>query len=292
VKCRLALACVVVGVTAMLLGQAGAPKLEDVPDVTVAAYPADAENLLKQGDFEQANEKGDGPAGWQSVDNLVYHWMADPLDASRGKVLHINTDVLQSQAYAWWIERYVRGAGLDRAPARAPTVEPKYDTIAGLDGGFYWSDYIPIKPGRAYKVYVDARGPKAKVFIRGYESMPPLSFGDEAPAVQELFRAPRGESPTDANGRPVKYRLRYRYQTWFAVGGGEQWQTCTHIKPRHPTGRELTENVRYLRIAIYPYWPPGDYWFDNIRVVEVDPDVRQQKPNVEEADIEEGKVVR
>jgi hypothetical protein len=268
------------------------PPVADIPDVTVASYPAGAVNLLPQGDFEKANEAGDGPAGWQAVDNLVFHWTSDPGDPSRGKVLHINTDVQQSQAYAWWIERFVKGAKLDRAPVRLPTREPKYDTIAGLDGGWFWSDFIPIKPDRAYKVYVDARGPKAKVFIRGYEKVLPLSFGDEAPAVQELFREPRGEATVDAKGRPVKYRLRYRYQTWFAVGGSDQWQTCTHIKPRHPTGRELTENVRYIRITLYPYWPPADYWFDNIRVVEVDPDDQQRKPEAEEADIEEGKVVR
>lgn len=263
-----------------------------VSDVTVEAFPDGAVNLMPNADFEAANAAGDGPAHWQPIDSLIYHWTADPTGGRSGKVIHINTDVAQRQAYDWWITRYVRGTPLSEAPARLPTRDPKYDTIAGLDGGFYWSGFIPVKPGAAYKVYVDAKGPASKVFIRGYEKELPLSFADEAPAVQQLFRKPRGEPEIDANGRPVRYRLRYKYQTWFAVGGSDQWQTYTHIQPRHPNNRELTENVRFIRITLYPYWPPGDYWYDNVRVIEVSPAENQGKPRAEEADLEEGKVVR
>lgn len=253
--------------------------------------PSDG-NLMVNGGFEIAEASADSPAHWQRTDNLVFHWQTDPSTPQRGKVLRIDTDVDQKQAYAWWIKRYLHNAPLNKAPAKTPTVEPKYGTIAGLDGGFYWSDFIEIKPGRAYKVYVDAKGPASKVFIRGYDKRLPVSFADESPAVQELFREARGEPSLDAQGRPVKYRLRYRYTTWFPVGGSSQWQTYTHNQPRHPTGREITEDVRFIRIALYPYWPPGEYWYDNVRVYEVDPDPRLTSPNTDEADFEEGKVIR
>jgi len=249
-----------------------------------------SDNLMINGGFEIA-QPGDSPAYWQRTDNLVFHWQHDPEASQRGKVLRIDTDVDQKQAYAWWIERYIHNAPLNAAPSKTPTVEPKYGTIAGLDGGFYWSDFIPIKPGRAYKVYVDAKGPASKVFIRGYEKLLPVSFADESPAVQEVFREARGEPTLDTKGRPVKYRLRYRYTTWFPVGGSARWQTYTHDQPRHPTGREITEDVRFIRIALYPYWPPGEYWYDNIRVYEVDPLPDQGRPPVEDADFEEGKVI-
>ena len=72
----------------------------------------------------------------------------------------------------------------------------------------------------------------------------------------------------------------------------DTWQTYTHRQPRHPNGRELTENVRWIRIQIYPYWPAATYEFDNVRVIEVPALDRQGKPDVDDADVEEGKVVK
>jgi hypothetical protein len=261
--------------------------------VVIEQPPDGATNLMVNGGFEEADDKGDSPKHWQDVDNLIYFWTTDPASPERGKVIKIDTDVQQKQTYEWWTARYLRAAALDKAPTKLPTVEPKYDTIAGLDGGFYWSDFIPIKPGRAYKVYVDAKGPASKVFVRGYEKELPLSFGDEAPAVQQVFREARGEPAYDAKGKQVRYFLRYRYSTWFTVGGdGSQWKTYTHEKPKNPTNREITEDMRYIRIMLYPYWPAATYWYDNIRVYEVDPVENQGRPPAEEADLEEGKVVR
>ncbi len=261
--------------------------------LTLAGGGLAQENLLRNGSFDDANATNDAPAHWQAVDNLVWHWTTDPAAPQRGKVLRIDTDVQQRQAYDWWIRRFVKNEPLANAPAKLPTHEPRYDTIGGLDGGWYWSDFIPVKQGGAYKVLIDAKGPGgAQVFIRGYEKQVPLSFGDESPAVQELFRAPRGEPTHDANGRPIRYRLRYTYTTWFALGGGTEWKTYTHRKPRHPNSREITENVRFIRIMIYPFWPAGEYWFDNVRVVEVEPDPEQASPTADEVEHEEGEVIR
>jgi hypothetical protein len=268
------------------------PKLP-VGSVVIEEPPKGAQSIMVNGDLEEADDQGQNPRGWQHVDNLVYSWATDPASPERGKVIKIDTDVQQKQGYEWWTAHYLHGAELDKAPAKLPTIEPKYDTIAGLDGGFYWSDYIPIKPGRAYKVYVDAKGPGSKVFIRGYAAQPGLSFADESPAVQQLFREARGEPNYDAKGKQVRYFPRYKYSTWFAVGGNaSEWKTYTHARPRHPTGREMTEDVRYIRIMLYPYWPPATYWYDNIRVYEVDPEPEGGRPKADQADFEEGKVVK
>ncbi len=198
---------------------------------------APGKNLLPNGDFEKASRDRGQPARWQQVDDLVFFWTADPAAPERGRVMRIDTDVYQRQAYQWWVDLFVRGKPLAQAPPKEATSGPKYDTIGGLDGGFYWSDFIEIKKGAAYKAYVDAKGPESYVFIRGYEKRFPVSFGDEAPAVQEQFRRARGERLTDANGRPIKYRLRYIYTTKFMAGGSGEWQTYTPTKPRHPTSR-------------------------------------------------------
>ncbi len=270
------------------------PKTPAAEDSQVSDEPNEAgHNLLPNGNFDDASPSDPAqPAHWQPVDNLVFHWATDPNAPRRGKVIKIDTDVTQKQAYQWWVDRFIHGKPLETAPQKQPTVEPKYDTIAGLDGGFFWSDWIEIKKGAAYKVYVDAKGPPAYVFLRGYVEKPVISFADECPSVQEQFRIARGQPLQDEKGRPIKYRLRYIYTTKFTVGGSDQWKTYSHTQPRHPTGRELTENVKYLRLCIYPYWPPAEYWFDNIRVIEVTPDPTQAKPHADQADLEEGKIVR
>src|SRR5580704_5608402 len=94
-----------------------------------------ATNLILNGDFEEGEVT---PDGWQSIDNLSAFWVQDE-DPSRGKVLKFDTDILQTQAYAWWKE-IASGAPPKNAPARLPTFEPKYDTLAGLDGVWFWSD--------------------------------------------------------------------------------------------------------------------------------------------------------
>ena len=250
----------------------------------------DEGNLIANGSFETPNEAEDGPAHWQPVDGLVLQWTTDPDAPKRGKVIRMNTAVAHKQAVAWWIERFVHGKPIEEAP------EPKsgsgYSHIGADIGGFMWSDYIAIKEGGAYRVSVDAKGPKAMVFIRGYDRKPELFFGDEEPAVVEYFRKARGEPTTDAKGKPIRYRPRYRYTTYFETEQSDDWKTFTHTKPRHPNSREITEDVRWIRIKLYAIWPPDVYWFDNVRVVEVEPDAEQAKPTAEEADIEEGKVIR
>ena len=282
----LPLICVFLTCLCVATTHADAPKENPAPGPAAAASP----NLLPNGDFDQPNDSEDGPAHWQAVDNLVYHWTVDPSASKRGKVLMIDTSVDQGHAVSWWVQHYVHGAPLEKAPAK---VEGSgYGHLGGEIGGFFWSDFIPVKEGGAYKILVDARGPGAKVFIRGYEKKVPLFFGDEHGLVQHHFRAARDEPNVDKNGRPFKLIRRFRYTTWFPAGGSDEWQTYTHHQPRHPNSREITEDVRWIRITLYPYWPPGRYWFDNIRVVEVDPDTKQAKPDAEEADLKEGKVVR
>src|SRR5205807_1888997 len=55
-------------------------------------------NLVPNGDFEAGD---DTPAGWQQVDGLTTFWVRDE-DPKRGKVIRMDTDVYQTEAYAWW----------------------------------------------------------------------------------------------------------------------------------------------------------------------------------------------
>lgn len=290
---RLAGAMIVAGLLLALPSAGFAQREKRPPPGAYAAerQPADnALNLLPNGDFDTPSEDGTHPAHWQRVDNLVFHYVEAPDAPDRGRVMKIDTDVGQKQAYKWWIDHFIHDKPLSEAPD--PKRGTRYGSIGGLDGGWYWSDYIEIDPDKAVRVYVDAKGPGAKVFVRGYEEKYPVTFADEEAAVQEVFRDARGEPKVDENGRLIRFRPRYRYQTWFAVGGTDDWRTYTHRKPRHPAGRDITEDVRYIRIMIYPYWPAATYWFDNVRVYEVDPEDNMGRPDADEADYEEGKAVR
>ena len=83
--------------TALVLALAG--MLVAAEPQAVKKPPA-GKNLLPNGDFEA----GDGtPKHWQTIDGLTTFWVKDA-DPKRGKVLKIDTDVLQSQGYEWWVK--------------------------------------------------------------------------------------------------------------------------------------------------------------------------------------------
>ena len=50
----------------------------------------------------------------------------------------------QSQGYEWWT-KIAQGASAKDAPKKTPTVGDKYDTLAGNDGVWFWSDPIPVE---------------------------------------------------------------------------------------------------------------------------------------------------
>jgi len=91
------------------VGALVAPGAPDAP----ATYKDDpkAKNLLPNGDFEKGK---DSPENWQQVDGLTTFYIDDP-DKKRGKILKVDTDVLQSQGYDWWV-KIAKGARPKDAP--------------------------------------------------------------------------------------------------------------------------------------------------------------------------------
>lgn len=219
------------------------------------------DNLVPNGDFE----KGKGtPLGWQTIDGLSAYWVDDP-DRSRGKVITLDTDVLQSQAYDWWA-KIVENADPKDAPKKLPTIEPKFDTVAGLDGVWFMSDFIAVQKGKKYWLTVDVKGPGMKVFLRGYAEKGATNFGAEAGAFQGYLRDPTGKIELK---RGFKKQLKkYVWDAWMPAGGSDQWRTYSRREmPFDPTTN--TPNVRYLRVMLLPYWPPATYYVDNVRLIEV-----------------------
>ncbi len=221
-------------------------------------------NLLPNGGFEE----GEGsPAHWQQIDGLATFWVEDE-DPARGKVLKLDTDVLQSQAYAWWKE-ILAGAKPDEAPKKLATQEPKYDTLAGLDGVWYYSDYIPIERGKLYWLSIDAKGPPLKVWLLGYPEKPDNTFGADQGAWREYLEESSGRAARQERGHEM-FIHKYIWKGRLETGGSETWQTYSRrAKPFAPT--KNTPRVRYVRVLIYAYWPPATYYVDNVTLTEYRP---------------------
>jgi hypothetical protein len=235
----------------------------------LAADPAPAPdnrpvNLLRNGDFEA----GDGtPAGWQTVDGLSSFWVRDD-DPAHGKVIQFDTDVLQSQAYDWWV-KIARGASPKDAPGKEMTQGDRYATLAGNDGVWFWSDPAPVEKGKAYWLTLDAKGPgPIMVWLVGYPDRPSTAFGADEGAFQEYLQGKVSRPQPNKRGRDP-FLHKYVWKGQLACNTSDKWQTFSRRKqPFRPTA--ATPEVRYLRVLILPTWPPGVYRVDNVKLSEVD----------------------
>jgi hypothetical protein len=245
------------------------------PRKEAPAKPAKKEkeprNLIPNGGFEEGT--GDTPTGWQQIDGLTTFWVKDT-DPKRGKVIKFDTDVLQSQGYEWWA-KIARGmARAKDAPVKIPTKGDKYDTLAGNDGVWYWSDFIPIEKGKAYWLTIDVKGPPIMAWLVGYNKKESNAFGADANAFQEYLRDKIAGKP-----RPNKrgfdgfintYSYRGQLNPRYAKPLENGWVRYTRDKmPFRPTSKH-TPRVRFVRVLIFPFWPPGIYYVDNVRLTEVE----------------------
>ena len=123
----MAMRCACLALAAVLLGLVALAAEPEKPKPPAVKDPT---NLVRNGNFEEGDTT---PAGWQTVDGLSTFWIKDD-DPAHGKVLKIDTDILQSQAYDWWVQ-LTKGARAKDAPKKVPSKDPnKYDTLAGNDG--------------------------------------------------------------------------------------------------------------------------------------------------------------
>ncbi len=231
------------------------------------------DNLFPNGDFEEGklavapdSPEPVTPAHWQTIDGLSTFWVKEK-DAKRGKVLKFDTDISQSQAYDWWV-KIGDGVSPKCAPKKIPTTPPKYDTLAGLDGVWYWSDAIPIEKNKQYWLTLDAKGAGMLVWLVGYPEKPDTSFAADAGAVKQYFAKVKGTAPPNERNRKAFIRKNV-WKGQLKIGASKEWKTFSRRnKPFHPT--KYTPTVKYVRVLLYPFWPPGEYFVDNVKLVEFD----------------------
>jgi len=197
---------------------------------------ATSENLVLNGDFESGVNR---PTGWDAPDNLTTFWTTK--GTRSGKCIKMDTDVYMTD----WERRKKELKENPDAPAwsKTPTSGNKYDTIGGNDGVSFYSAPIPVKKGKSYTLCMDVKSdqPHAtpKVFIKGYT----LHKGE----------------------------MRVIYKTYLNCRlKGTAWQ---HFEQTfNPTAK--TPTVAEMRVMLFSYWPPGEYFFDNIKIYENKPIIK------------------
>lgn len=187
-------------------------------------------NLVQNGSFEEGE---DSPLHWDRVDGLCTFWVAD--EKRGGKCIKMDTDVLLSE----FRQRREEMKGKNPPPAKpkTPPAGKGYDTVAAHDGVSLCSDIVSVEEGAAYRLSVDFReGPGKrrskvpKVFVIGYLSL-------------------KGE-------------MRRGYKVYKNCAGSGDWQAFT--LEFNPT--KSSPQIQWVRVKLFAYWPPGVYFFDNVRI--------------------------
>jgi len=231
----------------------------------------------RNGSFEQ------GHLGWDPPDNVSTFIEKGP--PGRGNILRVRTDLAREA----WLE-YTRALRLGLAkpnnPPHIPT-DTSYGSVAGLEGVHYRSEWIKSLPGQRFWMACDAKG-GGKIFVKGYRD-----FGDRPDGLSELSLVQRKMTAQsfarlseaqqrrimqeDAKTYPERYRREcYRWYLNLTHGtpipNGDGWQH--HAAPVPPRGG-MPDNVQYIQVQIYSYWPPGTYLWDNVHLYK---DPRQKAP--------------
>ncbi len=193
----------------------------------LASLATAAPPLLPNGGFEEPDATNAAkPAGWDVLDGLGVRWEAET-NGPANRFIRMNTAVTERDYVS-----SCRAAGLDKWVFPNAANDP----IAATYGLSYYSDFIPVATGQAYRLRFRYRGASGggKVWVRGYG------------LIQDVERR--------------------RYDTVVNCRtGGTGWTAFSQCF--HPTTH--TPSVTRMRVMLYAYWPPGVYAFDEVSVTPV-----------------------
>lgn len=237
---------------------------------------------------EPVNVNGDfeaGPKGWDMLDGVST--FIEPGPAGRGKVLRVRTD-LEREAWLAWTRKL--RLGLVKDASNPPTIprDTSYGSVAALEGVHYRSEWIQATPGQRYWLLADMKGRSTgiffpKVYVKGFndwsgvaDGLPEKSMVELKLTAQAFAKLPPGEQREIIDADVKKHPDRYRRECyrWYLACRNEEDVWKHYVDPFPPRGG-LPEKVKWLRIEIYSYWPPGTFLWDKVMLYK---DPRQKAP--------------
>ena len=233
----------------------------------------------KNGGFEQ------GHVGWDRPDNVSTFIERGP--SGRGKILRVRTDLARDP----WLA-YRRALRFGKAnPNRPPKIatDKSMGSVGGLEGVHFRSEWIKSIPFQRYWMTCDANkcGGTPKIFVKGFrdwtgraDGLPESSLARLGLTPKQFDRLPEARKrkliEADVKRRPEQYR-RECYRWYLNLRGpSNQWHHYAAVCP--PRGG-MPDNVEWLSIQVYSYWPAGTYLWDNVHLYK---DPRQTAPSAVE----------
>ncbi len=226
-----------------------------------------SDNLLKNPSFEEGRY---WPNHWDPVDRLGTLWIDGGSHGTRCVRLDTN---LQDAQWVRWNDEVIIGMRelaektpdgaqslpdnpLPDPPERHQTFPPYYSTVGGLHGIHYRSEYVKLEPRAIYRLCVDSRCDNVvnagasvarKVFVKGFFDQRMRSeTGKEVVLKRNAYRA---RMDLGAPGEAWK-----RYAFVFHPARSKSLYKGKPIQPE------------WLQVQLYAYWPPGNAYFDNVRL--------------------------
>ncbi|MDP6353694.1 MAG: hypothetical protein QF473_01235 [Planctomycetota bacterium] len=187
-------------------------------------------HIVKNGGFEKVDPKdATRPVSWDPPDGLGVQW----LDAPKGKDGGKNGKAMRLDTSI--TEKKLVEQWKKKGITKWDIPKPSNGAVAATYGLSYYSAPFPIEKGQAYRVLFDFHGKGgAKLWVRGY-----------------------GE---------IKGQMRRRYEAVVHCRTkGKEWTHFSQVF--HPTKHR--PRVTEMKVMLYAYWPPGIYWFDNVRIIPV-----------------------
>ena len=217
----------------------------------------------------------DGAAGWDAADNVAT--FIEPGPEGRGQVLRIRTDLAREAWLAY--RRRLRAGQADPADPPEIDTDAGYDSLAAAEGVHFASEWMPATAGTRYWLVADCSATSSgiffpKIFVKGF-----IDAADQADALPESSLDERGLTPADFAAMPPDERAeliaadaaehpeRYRRECyrWYLACRNETGRWL-HTAGAFPPRGGLPDNVQWLQIQIYCYWPAGEYLWDNVHL--------------------------
>jgi hypothetical protein len=226
------------------------------------------ENLVLNGDFS-VGQNG-APVGWTRPDSLTVFWEEGGVHG-QGKCLRLDTDVYRSE---WEAHR----KNPDAPVTKTATSGLKYDTVGGTAGVAVYSHPVLVDAGGCYRVSYDVKGQgEPFIFVLGYWKCGPEHLKDlgekiffkpvpGGPSFSLVAYGTSGEEKRQPRAGDFIQCYRRRVVGRFPGGQEGTWrhyETVLQFPADSP--------VQVAVLEIYAYWPPGNYWFDNVSVQRATP---------------------